>query len=150
MEFDQLNELLARITKELEEKKSEFIRVSGEFLELQNKVKSLEATRAMLVGARASANVSAALSLQDEILKRLESLGQGNGVTMLAVVDGLRFSKYPKSDSKSFYPTVFTTVKRLVGKGKVEEYVDPEAKQKLYRLAKRQTDEMDDNEGVTE
>jgi 2C-methyl-D-erythritol 2,4-cyclodiphosphate synthase len=149
MEFDQLNELLARMTKELQEKRKESIRIADEIMELQQKINSAEETRAMLVGTRPSVNVSA-LSLQDVLLKRLESLGQGNGMTMLSLVDALRYSKHPKSDSKSFYATVFTTVKRLVGKGKVEEYVDPEAKQKLYRLTKREADMMDENEGVSQ
>lgn len=127
-EFEQLDSLLARITSEIKAKQSEILRLSAEVQELHIQAKNLDAARALLLstmpaGQSYARNLPAQspVSLQDEIIKCLESVGE-DGAPLGAVVGLLKDRGYPNSDSKSFYPNVFTTLRRLVGKGKVSEF----------------------------
>lgn len=138
-EFEQLDSLLARITSEIKAKQSEILRLSAEMQELQIQAKNIDATRALLLstmpaGQSYARNLPAhsPVSLQDEIIKCLESVGE-DGAPLGAVVSMLKDRRYPNSDSKSFYPNVFTTLRRLVAKGKVLEFLGA-GNRKHYRI----------------
>lgn len=138
-EFEQLESLLARITNEIKTKQSEIMRLALEVENLQNQAKSLDAARALLLSTRPAGEGYARklspnqpISLQDEIIKCLESTGEA-GETLGGVVGMLKERNYPNSDSKSFYPNVFTTLRRLVAKGRVVEFLG-EGNRKRYKI----------------
>ena len=138
-EFERLDYLLARIKSEIKVKQEEVFRLTIELQKLQEHAKAIDKTRAMLISTMTAADSYSRklvsqppASLQEEIAKCLVSVGDA-GVTLGGVVNMLTERGYPNSDSKSFYPSVFTTLKRLVAKGKVIEF--PVENKKHYKLA---------------
>jgi Fe2+ or Zn2+ uptake regulation protein len=121
---------------------------------LKRQAKTLEDTRALLIGERSSNETYDAvlkrepkLSLQTEILRCFEGRRE-RLLSVMEVVMLLRNRRYPGSDSKNFYVNVYTTLKRLGAKGKIAEIV-LESQRKAYRvIATEQFDADTDVEGT--
>jgi hypothetical protein len=140
MEFGKLDELLSRITREIKEKEDQLNRLILEVQLLKRQAKTLDDTRALLVGERSSNETygavlkrEAKLSLQTEILRCFGGR-RDRPLSVMEVVMLLRNRKYPGSDSKNFYVSVYTTLKRLGTKGMVSEFA-LESQRKAYRLS---------------
>lgn len=138
MDYSQLDELLARINASIEVKKKEFKQIADDLQVLQQQAKVLDEARMLLIKAKSveesyvGRSASDAFGLQEEVLRFL--VDAKVGVAISAIASGLKERGYPRSDSKNFYTSVFVTVKRLVDRGKVEEYLEVEgSKQRLYR-----------------
>ena len=139
MQFDQLDELLARVTVEIREKQAVILRLTDEVQRLQQQASSLEVARALLMNEAVQRDVDqqkalavGSIRLQDEILKCLAVVDAVAGVPMAQVANMLKEGGYPNSDRPSFYANVFTTLRRLVAKGRVIE--NSVGQTKLYSL----------------
>jgi hypothetical protein len=140
MEHKQLDLMLQYIRTELSKKEKQLEVLISEVGKLKNEAKTLEDARVLLTTHNKATAYpheqkmqnETAVSLQGEIIKCLRSSGKW-GLTVAEITDALKTFGYPNSDSKSFYPNVFTTIQRLRVRNVVTDFATDDNKRK-YKL----------------
>lgn len=147
MKFEEIDELLSQITAEIKRRQTAMLQLSSELQKLEFQARSLTETRALLVASRSAGDAyettmraKKSVSLKGEILKVLGSFSErdvnGGGVTLSDIAGLLRTTHYPNADSKSFYPNVYTTIRRLMEKGQIVELIGKDGR-RLFKLAEK-------------